>query len=95
MIHYRARFDEYAPGSARESRDWYFKARHVLNPEVTTHRLQFLAEIIRLLLTMAPQHRGRILRDEAAEYILDTDDAATEMSPALVALLDDIPFTDV
>jgi four helix bundle protein len=25
----RARFYEYALGSARESRDWYFKARHV------------------------------------------------------------------
>jgi four helix bundle protein len=91
----RARFYEYALGSARESRDWYFKARHVLNPEVIAHRLQFLAEIIRLLLTMVPQQRGRVLRDEAAEYILDTDDATTEISPTLVALLHDIPFTDV
>jgi four helix bundle protein len=26
----RARFYEYALGSARESRDWYFKSRHLL-----------------------------------------------------------------
>src|SRR5919108_3369312 len=36
----RARFYEYALGSAREARDWYFKARHVLGEEVTSHRLR-------------------------------------------------------
>src|SRR5512134_3826197 len=36
----RARFYEYALGSAREARDWYFKARHVLGEPVAQHRLQ-------------------------------------------------------
>ena len=38
----RARFYEYALGSARESRDWYYKARHVLGETVTAHRLDLL-----------------------------------------------------
>jgi four helix bundle protein len=35
----RARFYEYALGSARESRDWYFKARHILGEAAFEHRL--------------------------------------------------------
>jgi four helix bundle protein len=64
----RARFYEYALGSARESRDWYFKGRHVLGETVAQHRLQLLSEVIRLLLTMVPQQRGRHLREEATLY---------------------------
>jgi four helix bundle protein len=64
----RARFYEYALGSARESRDWYFKARHILGPQVTSHRLDLLAEIIRLLLTMVPQQRNSVIRDPNEEY---------------------------
>ncbi len=58
----RARFYEYALGSAREARDWYCKARHALGTEVTTHRLHLLAEVIRLVLTMIPEQRGSILQ---------------------------------
>src|SRR5512133_1118655 len=54
----RARFYEYALGSARESRGWYYKGRHVLGEEVTRHRIAFLTHIIRLLLTMIPQQRA-------------------------------------
>ncbi len=50
----RARFYEYALGSARESRDWYFKARHVLGETVFHHRLRFLSQVLRLILTMIP-----------------------------------------
>ena len=57
----RARFYEYALGSARESRDWYYKGRHVLGESVTDHRLSLLTQIIRLCLVMIPQQRGRIL----------------------------------
>ncbi len=53
----RARFYEYALGSARESRDWYYKGRYVLGETVTQHRSGFLTEIIRLLITMVPQQR--------------------------------------
>ena len=91
----RARFYEYALGSARESRDWYFKARHVLKKDVTTHRLQFLTEIIRLLLTMVPQQRGRILRDEVAEYATTTDDIDEKSGSVVTAVLSNIPFTDL
>jgi four helix bundle protein len=36
----RARFYEYGLGSARETRDWYFKARHVLREKVSSHRIE-------------------------------------------------------
>jgi four helix bundle protein len=53
----RARFYEYALGSARESRGWYYNGRHILGQSVTDHRTQTLTQIIRLLLTMIPQQR--------------------------------------
>lgn len=53
----RACFYEYALGSARETRDWYYKARHVLEPTVVTHRLELSSRIIRLTLTMASRER--------------------------------------
>jgi four helix bundle protein len=53
----RARFYEYALGSARESRDWYYKGRHILGERVIEHQLNLLTEVIRLLLTMVPQQR--------------------------------------
>ncbi|MBU0491351.1 MAG: four helix bundle protein [Chloroflexi bacterium] len=64
----RARFYEYALGSARESRDWYYKARYVLGEEVFQHRLQLLTRAIQLLLIMIPQQRGRVLREQSAIY---------------------------
>jgi four helix bundle protein len=64
----RARFYEYALGSARESRDWYYKARHVLGQAVVDHRLGLLTDVIRLLLTMIPQQRGRAIRESDAPY---------------------------
>jgi four helix bundle protein len=70
----RVRFYEYALGSARESRDWYYKGRYVLGHEVITHRLQLLSQIIRLLLTMIPQQRGYILKEEELQYDV-TDEA--------------------
>ena len=64
----RARFMEYSLGSARESRDWYYKGRHVLSEKVAYHRIQLLTQIIRLLLTMTPKERGRTIREEKAPY---------------------------
>ncbi len=83
----RARFYEYALGSARESRDWYFKARHVLGEEVYHHRLRLLTRIIQLLLKMIPQQRGRILRESPGPYQIDSAD-----DPGLQALLRTIPL---
>jgi four helix bundle protein len=53
----RARFYEYALGSARESRDWYYKGRHVLDPSVVTHRIDLCTEIIKLTLEMTATER--------------------------------------
>ena len=73
----RARFYEYALGSTRESRDWYYKGRHVLGEEITNNRMNLLAQIIRLLLTMVPQQRGYVLHEEVVEYHagLDTSES--------------------
>jgi four helix bundle protein len=90
----RAHFYEYSLGSARESRDWYYKARHILKAEVSTHRLEFLTQIIRLLLTMIPQQRERVLREEAADYSVDLAVAASRTVSApdrLSTLLQDVP----
>ena len=64
----RARFYEYALGSTRESRDWYYKGRHVLGEEITSNRMNLLAQIIRLVLTMVPQQRGYVLQEDGVEY---------------------------
>lgn len=66
----RARFYEYALGSARESRDWYYKSRHILAESVLAHRLDLITRIIRLLLVMLPDQRGRVLKEEDADYQL-------------------------
>ncbi len=70
----RARFYEYALGSARESRDWYYKARYILGENVTQHRSGFLTEIIRLLITMVPQQRlSGSIREARETYETDFD----------------------
>jgi len=64
----RARFCEYALGSARESRDWYYKGRHVLGQDVADQRIQLLTGLVRLLLAMVHQQRGRSLREGEEAY---------------------------
>ena len=64
----RARFYEYALGSARESRDWYYKGRHVLGETVTRHRVALLAQVIRLLLSMIPQQRTHEVNEPQPGY---------------------------
>jgi four helix bundle protein len=77
----RTRFYEYALGSTRESRHWYYQGRYVLSEKVAEHRVKVLAEIARLLLSIIPQERVRNLAEEPATYEID-----------LVALLDDPPL---
>jgi four helix bundle protein len=67
----RAHFYEYALGSARESRDWYYKAHYVLPGEIIAHRLKLVTQIIRLLLVMVPDQRGRYIKEETIEYKID------------------------
>nr|WP_272502147.1 four helix bundle protein [Salinibacter ruber] len=80
----RARFYEYALGSARESRDWYFKGRFVLGEDAAQHRLSFMTEIIRLLLTIIPQQRGGEIREPGSRY--ETADVDVDQ------LLNDVPL---
>jgi len=92
----RARFYEYSLGSARESRDWYYKGRHILGETVVQHRLQLLTEVVRLLLTMVPQQRGRILREDSIPYHTGPDSTqpnATTPGEKLNDLLRDIPLS--
>ena len=89
----RARFYEYALGSARESRDWCFKARHVLGEAVFQHRLQLLTRVIQLLLTMIPQQRNRILREHPEIYQPARD--YDETDETLDALLQNVPLPDL
>lgn len=54
----RARFYEYALGSAREARTWYYEGRHGLKDAVVNHRLRLLTQIVRLLLSIIPGGAG-------------------------------------
>jgi len=92
----RARFYEYSLGSAKESRDWYYKARHVLGEAVTRHRLGLLTQIIRLLITMVPQQRGSSLREQEDTYQIDQYN--TNLDPnlnraVLDSLLHNVPLS--
>lgn len=76
----RARFYEYALGSARESRGWYYKARHVLGEEIGQHRMEFVTQAIRLLIKMVPDQRGYKIKEDSPQYM------------AKDTLLDEVPF---
>ncbi len=84
----RARFYEYALGSAREARDWYYKARHILGPKVTEQRLELYKAIIQLLLAMVLQQRRsyQILREPSPLYHANPEEAQDN------AALDDMTF---
>ena len=64
----RARFYEYSLGSAREARGWVYRARHVLGEKVVDHRMNLLTETIRLLLTMIPDQRNDVVREDGENY---------------------------
>ncbi|NLX25892.1 MAG: four helix bundle protein [Lentisphaerae bacterium] len=66
----RARFYEYALGSARESRGWFYRGLHVLGSAVFDHRSWILTEIIKLLLTIVPAERGSLLHEDSPEYLV-------------------------
>ena len=64
----RARFIEYSLGSAREARDWYYKSRQVLPPDVVKHRLGLTTKIISMLAPMISHQRKNAIREEQAKY---------------------------
>lgn len=53
----RARYYEFAIGSTRESRDWYYQARSILGETVAGHRMELCTQILRLSLTMVAGER--------------------------------------
>jgi four helix bundle protein len=64
----RARMYEYALGSVREARDWYYKSRHVLSDKVNHHRMDLTTRMVRLLIRMVSNERkqNRRLTQEAS-----------------------------
>ena len=58
----RARFFEYALGSARETEVWYEASKRLLTPKILEARASSLAEIKRLLLAIIPRERDRLIR---------------------------------
>jgi four helix bundle protein len=92
-----ARFYEYALGSARESRGWYYKGRYVLGEVVAAHRIDLLTQIVCLLLTMVPDQRafGSFLKEDGPAYGGSQTQAKLEspLKPeALSRLLQDVPM---
>jgi four helix bundle protein len=80
----RARFYEFALGSAREARTWYFVQRWLLSAPVVEHRMNLLTSIARLLLKMIPDQRGISLHEDRAEY--------GNKVPAIEELLTNVPM---
>lgn len=64
----RAHYFEISLGSARESRDWYYKVRRALPIQVVQHRIELLTHIIGMLTTLIPHQRAYAIREEQTEY---------------------------
>ncbi len=79
----RARFFEVALGAVRESRDWYYKSRHVLSEEVINHRMALMTYIANMLTPMIFHQRENTVSEEQAKY--------TVQSPAF-SLDSEVPF---
>lgn len=65
----RARFYEFALGSAREARDWYARADSQLEAGIALGRAKLLTRVIKILTVAIPQERAgsseRRMRDAA------------------------------
>lgn len=70
----RARFIESSLGSARESREWYYKARHVFPSEVIKHRIGLTTGVVSMLAPMIPHQRKHAIREGQAEYTTQPSD---------------------
>jgi four helix bundle protein len=53
----RSRFYEYALGSARESRNWYYQARDTMGPNAANARIALHSTLARILIVMLRKAR--------------------------------------
>lgn len=91
----RAHYYEYAFGSGRETRGWYYKGRHVLGEDVATHRIRLVTQINRLLITMIRDQRvsGPLLREQEVDYHAPGDEFDAPPLPISTAsLFQNIPM---
>jgi four helix bundle protein len=72
----RARFYEFALGSARESRHWYYVVRRALPAATIRDRLEHLTRIARLLTTAVRHERAMPPTDLGARSAANTPDGA-------------------
>lgn len=56
----RLRFLKFSLGSARESKGWYYRARNLLKPDVLSHRLSLISEVIALTVTEIQNSTARL-----------------------------------
>jgi four helix bundle protein len=56
----RLRFLGFSLGSARESKGWYYRATNLLKPEVLSHRLSLISEVIALIVTELHNSTARL-----------------------------------
>jgi four helix bundle protein len=92
----RARLYEYSLGSARESRDWYYKGRHILGMHVVEHRLNMLTSIIKLLLVTVPDQRGKVMREDKPEYSVEFEQPKWHVLldiPDFIEISNAVPFS--
>lgn len=68
----RCRFYEYSLGSARKSREWVFKARHILGEQRTRESLDLLTRITQLLTVTIVRERERAKRPRRKPSADDT-----------------------
>ena len=71
------------------------RGRHVLGERVAEHRIRLSTQIIRLLLTMVPDQRGSLLREDSPPYQISL--TPPDMEPSfdhdeLAQLLINIPL---
>ena len=82
----RARFYEYAESSAREARDWFFKVRHALRPEVATSRVLLVS---RIMTVSADRPNGRVgISPSCTRFVVLRRDAAVAMVHASLGVCD-------
>ena len=89
----RAHFYEYALGSAREARGWYYKCSVALPGDVAMARIALLSRIVRILTAIIPRERAmgtrwRTRRNHGSETPPPDNPAATSSSSQQTAPAD-------